>query len=148
MSLHFRVAVGGEGLKRSLYRTAVSCPQSITKVRDEVHKDEADKYAGAHNGLRSWGKEAEGPGVQGCSRSSWATQNFVTNMENKQLKGYRVRLTACFMAGIVPAPIMEGSTPACDQETFLAKGLSLRLSASVFFIRTTAAAPSFIPVNK
>ena len=66
----------------------------------------------------------------------------------KQLKVYSVRLTACFMAGIGPTPITEGSTPAWDQETILAKGFSIRLSASVFFIRTTAAAPSFIPENK
>lgn len=68
--------------------------------------------------------------------------------KNKQLKGYTVRLTACFMAGIGPTPITEGSTPACDQETICANGLSIRLSAFVFFMRTTAAAPSFIPVNK
>jgi hypothetical protein len=51
------------------------------------------------------------------------------------------------MAGIGPVPIMEGSTPACDQETNRAKGVSPRLSASDFFIRTTAAAPSFMPVK-
>lgn len=56
-------------------------------------------------------------------------------------------LTACFMAGIGPIPIREGSTPACDQEMICAKGVSPRLSASDFFMRTTAAAPSFIPVK-
>lgn len=60
---------------------------------------------------------------------------------------FRSKLTACFIAGIGPVPIMEGSTPACDQETISAKGVSPRFSASDFFIRTTAAAPSFIPAK-
>lgn len=59
----------------------------------------------------------------------------------------KVTLTACFMAGIGPIPMMEGSTPACDQETISAKGESPRLLASDFFMRTTAAAPSFIPIK-
>lgn len=59
-----------------------------------------------------------------------------------------MKLTACFIAGIGPIPIMEGSTPACAQETICAKGVSPRLPASDFFIRTTAAAPSLIPVKQ
>lgn len=64
-----------------------------------------------------------------------------------QVLTLEIKLTACFIAGIGPIPIMEGSTPACDQETICARGVSPRLSASDFFIRTTAAAPSFIPVK-
>lgn len=57
------------------------------------------------------------------------------------------KLTACLMAGIGPVPMMEGSTPTCDHETIFAKGVSPRRPASDFFIRITAAAPSFIPIK-
>lgn len=52
------------------------------------------------------------------------------------------------MAGIGPVPMMEGSRPTWAHDTILAMGFTPRLAASDWLIRTVAAAPSFIPVNK
>lgn len=46
-----------------------------------------------------------------------------------------------------PTPIMDGSMPVWAQDTIRAKGIRPLLAASDFFIRITAAAPSFIPVE-
>lgn len=57
----------------------------------------------------------------------------------------RTCLTAFFIAGIGPVPIIAGSKPACAQETMRANGVRPLSWAIDFFIRITAAAPSFIP---
>lgn len=54
-------------------------------------------------------------------------------------------LTAVLMAGIGPVPMTAGSRPAWAEDTTLARGFMPRFSASVWLMRTTAAAPSLIP---
>ncbi len=57
-------------------------------------------------------------------------------------------LTAFLMAGIGPVPMTEGSRPAWAQDVIRAIGFKPRLWASDWFMRTVAAAPSFMPVKQ
>src|SRR5207342_3351476 len=54
-------------------------------------------------------------------------------------------LSAAREAGIGPVPMIDGSTPACAQDTMRASGVLPNLAASLAFISTMAAAPSLMP---
>src|SRR3954469_8141622 len=54
-------------------------------------------------------------------------------------------LSAAREDGIGPVPMMDGSTPACAQDTMRASGVLPRFCASLAVISTTTAAPSLIP---
>ena len=49
------------------------------------------------------------------------------------------------MAGIGPVPIMDGSTPTCDQETNVPRDSNFRSLHSLSVVKIRAAAPSLIP---
>src|SRR3954463_6858969 len=54
-------------------------------------------------------------------------------------------LSAAREEGMGPVPMIEGSTPACAQDTMRASGVLPLFCAWVALIRTTAAAPSLRP---
>src|SRR3954470_1950085 len=54
-------------------------------------------------------------------------------------------LSAAREAGMGPVPMIDGSTPACAQDTIRASGVLPLFCAWAALIRTTAAAPSLRP---
>lgn len=74
-------------------------------------------------------------------RQRWNNISFSV----KNIQYTVMELTINSIAGIGPVPIILGSTPLWAIATIWAKGFISLLIASSFVIRTTAAAPSFIP---
>ena len=77
---------------------------------------------------------------------AWAAKASLASIRSRSLTVQPAFSSAFFEAGIGPVPMIEGSTPACAQETMRASGVMPRLRASASVMSTTAAAPSLMPL--